>query len=65
VPADGLDVVVRPTVASQEMTDAGFLGFKKSYWEGSCTVEGTRNSRPISGKAYTELTGYDRATNVM
>jgi len=65
VPADGLDVVVRPTVAGQEMTDAGFLGFKKSYWEGSCTVEGTRNGRPISGKAYTELTGYDRATNVM
>jgi len=41
----------------------GFLGFRKSYWEGSCTVTGTRDGRPVSGKAYTELTGYDTPTN--
>jgi len=63
VPRLKLDVVVRPTVADQEMTDTGFLGFRKSYWEGSCTVTGTRDGRPVSGKAYTELTGYDTPTN--
>lgn len=58
-PRQGLDVVVRPTFSDQEMVDRGFLGFKKSYWEGSCTVKGTRDGRPVAGKAYVELTGYD------
>ncbi len=60
VPSLGLDVTVRPTIHPQEMIDSyGLLGYKQSYWEGSCTVTGTRNGRPITGKAYTELTGYD------
>ncbi len=62
VPRLGLDVVVRPTIPDQEVTDTGFLGFKISYWEGSCTVLGTRNGHPVSGKAYVELTGYDTAS---
>ncbi len=62
VPRLGLDVTVRPTFPDQEMNDNGFLGFKKSYWEGSCAVTGTRDGRPISGKAYTELTGYDNVS---
>ncbi|GAC1398018.1 MAG: lipocalin-like domain-containing protein [Chloroflexota bacterium] len=52
----GLDVVVRPTVQRQEMTDR--FAPDQSYWEGSCTVEGTQRGRPVSGWAYTELAGY-------
>lgn len=59
VPALQLDVVVRPTVLDQEMLDPfGVFGYKVSYWEGSCTVTGTRAGHPVSGKSYTELTGY-------
>jgi len=31
-----------------------------TYWEGDCDVEGTRNSQPVRGQAYVELTGYAR-----
>jgi predicted secreted hydrolase len=51
--------VVRPTIPNQEMLDLGGLnGYHQSYWEGSCTVTGTRAGHAVSGKAYTELTGY-------
>ena len=54
-----LDVVVRPTVRDQEMADSLVVsGFRSSYWEGSCTVSGTRAGHRVAGKAYTELTGY-------
>jgi len=54
-----LDVVVRPTIHDQEMVDRfGSIGVNSSYWEGSCTVTGTRAGHAVSGKAYTELTGY-------
>ncbi len=29
-----------------------------TYWEGACRVEGKRNGRPITGRAYVEMTGY-------
>ena len=28
------------------------------YWEGACTFQGKRNGKPLSGRGYTELTGY-------
>ncbi len=59
VPSLQLDVVVRPTIHDQEMVDSyGSIGVSSSYWEGSCTVTGTRAGHKIGGKAYTELTGY-------
>ena len=59
VPSLQLDVVVRPTIHDQEMVDSyGSIGVSSSYWEGSCTVTGTRAGHKVSGKAYTELTGY-------
>ena len=59
VPSLRLDVVVRPTIHDQEMVDSyGSIGVSSSYWEGSCTVTGTRAGHAVSGKAYTELTGY-------
>jgi predicted secreted hydrolase len=54
-----LDVVVRPTVADQEMVDRiAVAGYRDSYWEGSCTISGTHAGHRVAGKAYTELTGY-------
>ena len=51
-----LDVTVVPLVADQELDTAASTGV--TYWEGACTVRGTRGGRPVSGKAYVELTGY-------
>lgn len=65
VPHLRLDVVVRPTMLDQEMVDSYIVhGYKDSYWEGSCTVSGTRDGRPVHGKAYTELTGYGTPPHV-
>jgi predicted secreted hydrolase len=51
-----LDVTVEPLVADQELDTSASTGV--TYWEGACAVRGTRAGRPVSGKAYVELTGY-------
>ncbi len=58
VPSLRLDLIVHPTVRDQEVVDTNVL-VHKSYWEGSCTVTGTRGGRSVTGKSYTELVGYD------
>jgi predicted secreted hydrolase len=52
----GLDVAVEPLVSDQELDTSASTGV--TYWEGACAVRGTRDGRPVSGKAYVELTGY-------
>jgi predicted secreted hydrolase len=47
---------VLPTVKDQELWLASQP--RGSYWEGSSTVTGTFQGHPVSGLAYTELTGY-------
>lgn len=56
VPSIGLDVEVAPLLADQELDTADSTGVV--YWEGACSVRGTRGGRPIAGRAYVELTGY-------
>ncbi|MBL8152200.1 MAG: hypothetical protein JNN15_19935 [Blastocatellia bacterium] len=31
------------------------------YWEGASTVEGVFQGKPIKGRSYIELVGYDRS----
>jgi len=52
----GLDVGIEPLVADQELETPGSTGV--TYWEGACAVKGVRGGRPITGRAYVELTGY-------
>ena len=52
----GLDVTISPLVADQELVTA--QSTQVTYWEGACGVEGTRDGRPIAGRAYVEMTGY-------
>lgn len=52
IPADGLDLEVRPVLPDQEL-DVSFR-----YWEGTVEVEGTHRGRPVRGRGYVELTGY-------
>lgn len=51
-----LEVTVTPLVADQELSTEKSTGVR--YWEGTCRVEGTREGRPVSGRAYVEMTGY-------
>ena len=55
VPTEGLDLVVEPLLAAQEMRTSF------TYWEGAVRVEGTSRGSPIGGQGYVELTGYARA----
>ncbi len=52
----GLDVTLTPLLADQELVATESTGVK--YWEGACRVSGTRGGRPVTGRAYAELTGY-------
>ncbi len=52
VPSLQLDVDIEPRLADQE------LDTSTRYWEGASTVRGTRDGKPITGKAYVELVGY-------
>ena len=29
-----------------------------TYWEGSVSIDGTKNDNPVTGDGYVELTGY-------
>jgi predicted secreted hydrolase len=51
-----LDLVVVPTLPDQELDTRATTGVV--YWEGSQRITGTRAGRPVTGKAYVELTGY-------
>jgi predicted secreted hydrolase len=56
LPAQGLTIRLKPTVAEQELDTRATTGVV--YWEGSQLVSATRNGTPESGQAYVELTGY-------
>lgn len=57
IPADGLDLEVRPALAGQEL-DVSFR-----YWEGAVDVTGTHRGRPVTGRGYVEMTGYTDSSN--
>ena len=52
----GLETTITPLSADQELATLKSTGV--TYWEGTCRVEGTRDGRPIRGRAYVEMTGY-------
>jgi predicted secreted hydrolase len=56
VPALGLELAIDPIVAAQELETPASTGV--TYWEGACSVKGSRAGRAVSGRAYVELTGY-------
>lgn len=52
VPSAGIDVMVTPETADQELN----LAFR--YWEGASRVAGTSALAPVTGHGHVELTGY-------
>jgi predicted secreted hydrolase len=51
-----IDARITSNLPDQEMRTLGSTGV--TYWEGSVSIEGTRNKHPIKGQGYVELTGY-------
>lgn len=58
VPKLKLDFTVTPDVKEQEINSR--LSTPICYWEGACTVEGSKGKKEINGNSYVELVGYDR-----
>jgi predicted secreted hydrolase len=55
LPDEGLELLVTPYLADQELDTA------VTYWEGAVQVEGTQQGEPVAGHGYVELTGYAEA----
>jgi predicted secreted hydrolase len=53
IPSMELSLRVKAAIPNQELQLSSV-----SYWEGSTTVEGTRNGQPANGFGYLEMTGY-------
>jgi predicted secreted hydrolase len=51
-----IDVIIASRLPDQEMRTPGSTGV--TYWEGSVSIDGTKNKQPVNGKGYVELTGY-------
>ena len=58
VPSLSLDITVTPNLADQEASPSKGAGMV--YWEGSVSVRGKKNGKPVTGQGYVELTGYDK-----
>src|SRR5262249_10254667 len=58
VPDEDLVLTVEPLLPDQELLTPASTGV--TYWEGPCRFTGTRAGRPVSGRGFVELVGYDR-----
>ncbi|HSF31316.1 MAG TPA: lipocalin-like domain-containing protein [Candidatus Tectomicrobia bacterium] len=56
VPKAGLDLHITPAFPDQELDTKSST--RVVYWEGSSSVEGSHNGRPVRGQGYVELVGY-------
>ena len=52
----GMSLRVTPVLQDQEISKLA----PRPFWEGVCTVAGTRAGKPVRGRAFAELVGYDR-----
>ena len=58
IPRLGIALQATTPLISQEL--AGKTRLSPSYWEGAITLRGNRESKPLQGTGYLEMTGYDR-----
>lgn len=59
IPALEAELNIDPVLRCQELDTRGST--MVVYWEGANTVNGTCLGKPITGRAYVELVGYDRS----
>jgi predicted secreted hydrolase len=63
IPKLSIELQARTSLAAQEL--AGKTKIVPSYWEGAITLGGHRGKMQLGGVGYLEMTGYDRAVNLM
>jgi predicted secreted hydrolase len=56
IPSAGIDLLLAPLVASQELITAGSTGV--TYWEGAVDGKGSSSGKPVICEGYVEMTGY-------
>ncbi|HSP35724.1 MAG TPA: lipocalin-like domain-containing protein [Thermoanaerobaculia bacterium] len=59
IPSLKIRVRIDPLLDDQELVTRGST--RVTYWEGACRVSGSLENVSVSGDAYVEMTGYDRA----
>ena len=58
IPSLSLTFTITPLILNQELYNKKFNPL--TYWEGACIVKGTKSHKPLHGKSYVELVGYDQ-----
>ena len=59
LPESNTHLQVTPDFSDQELYN--LRSIQGSYWEGSVTIKGTMKGKPVTGKGYVELVGYEKA----
>lgn len=59
IPSLGVSLTIEPFLDDQELVTAAST--RVTYWEGAAEVQGSFGGVAVRGKAYVEMTGYDRA----
>jgi predicted secreted hydrolase len=59
VPTFGINLTLRPVMNDQQLMTRSST--RVTYWEGAADASGTYGNSAVSGQAYVEMTGYDRA----
>jgi predicted secreted hydrolase len=63
IPKLGIELEAKTPLESQELP--GKTKFAPTYWEGAIVLTGQRDSQPLSGAGYLEMTGYDRPVQLI
>jgi len=59
LPNSGIHLEVIPDFSDQELYN--LRSISGSYWEGSVSIKGSAKGKPVKGKGYIELVGYEKA----
>lgn len=59
LPSKNIELKIEPDVGDQELHHLRSIA--GAYWEGSVTIRGDIQGRPVTGKGYVELVGYGKA----
>jgi predicted secreted hydrolase len=62
IPKLSIELEAKTPLESQELT--GKTKHAPNYWEGAIVLTGQRNSQPLRGVGYLEMTGYDRPVQI-
>ena len=59
LPESDITLQIKPDFSDQELYN--LRSISGSYWEGSVSIKGSVAGKPVTGKGYVELVGYEKA----